>query len=76
MTTPAEKVALDVIFKALESGFPDPSQRLNIVVGFVAHYCAEHGVPLQLAEELLKNRFHEYQSMFGKEVFGEARKHS
>jgi hypothetical protein len=70
MTTPAEKVALDVIFKALDSGFGDPSQKLMAVLGIAAHVGIDHGVPLEMAEEGLRNRYREYQMRFMHDLNG------
>jgi hypothetical protein len=66
MTTPAEKVALDVIFKALESGFDDPSKKVMVTLGIAAHLCVDLGVPFNMAEEALRNRYREYQMHFTK----------
>jgi hypothetical protein len=65
MTTAAEKVALDVMFAALDGcAKGDPSKQLTMLFGIVAHVCHEHGIPEDLAKDFLRNRWREYRLRF------------
>jgi hypothetical protein len=71
MTTPAEKVAIDVIFAALDSVTHGQAPKkavtakLTLVFGVAVFLCREQGIPETLATEFLQYRWDEYGEQFG-----------
>lgn len=67
MTTEREKVALDLIFAALDSAVPGLDRKdvfirkVSMVLGIAVHLCSEHDIPEELAIKLLQHRFEEYR---------------
>ena len=70
MTTPEEKLAVDLIFAALDSVTLDHSRhdaaikQLTMLSGLWVHLCREHGIEKQLADEILAFRWQEYKERF------------
>jgi hypothetical protein len=71
MTTPAEKVALDVIFAALDGMTHGQAPKkaltakLALVFGVAVFLCREQGISETLAMEFLEHRWDEYSEQFG-----------
>jgi hypothetical protein len=70
MTTPAEKVALDVMFAAL-NGVTDGKKprdavavKLSMLLGMITIVCNDHGIPLTLATDMLQHRWNDYEQRF------------
>ena len=68
MTTAAEKVAIDVMFAALDAVTkhePRPgSKKLTMLLGLVVHICHDNNIPEDLLIDLLRNRYREYSLRF------------
>lgn len=65
MTTAAEKVALDVMFAALDGvAKNDAPKKLTLLSGLIVHVCHEGGIPEALAASYLRNRWREYSLRF------------
>jgi hypothetical protein len=71
MTTPAEKRALDAIFAALDLATSDQKPRtavtnkLALLFGIAVYLCRDHGIPIELAREVLADRWDQYSETFG-----------
>jgi hypothetical protein len=64
MTTPAEKVALDVIFAALDAVTADETKKLAMVFGLAVYLCRKNGIGRQLSNGILADRWDEYSETF------------
>jgi hypothetical protein len=74
MTTPAEKVALDVIRVALTSATAGDKKpiiaQLAMLTGLTVWICQDHGISKNILDQLVDHRWNDYR-----ETFGDARNH-
>jgi hypothetical protein len=78
MTTPTEKVALDLIFAALDSTVEGKRKadavatKMSMLAGLLVHVCRENGIPKHVADELLSFRWKEYSVLALQSVHDDA----
>lgn len=70
MTTPEDRLAIDLIFAALGSvGLDDAPhdatiKQLTMLSGLWVHLCHEHGIAKALADQLMSERWQQYKERF------------